>query len=391
MKIYLKKNEERRLKAGHQWVFSNEIGKTEGEVINGGIAELYSSNESFLGKGFYNKNSLITYRQITVHNVDIDRDFLRKRIKSASEFRLKYLKDRDAYRFVNSESDFLPGLIIDKFNNSFSIQIYSFGMENYITDIVEILKEDYDAELIIARNTGSTRKLENLELYDKTLFAKNDNNPINNIVSLSNIKYNIDIEKGQKTGYYLDQIENQDRLRQYVKSDSSVLDLFCSEGGFALNAAVCNPADVTGIDSSSEAITAAIENAKLNNLKVNFLCEDVFKYLDNAGKNKQKFDIIIVDPPSFAKSKKNLNPAIYGYVELNSNAMKLLKPDSIMFTFSCSHHVTEDIFSNIISKSSTLSKRRVQILEKLGAGIDHPVLPQMEETKYLKGFILRVL
>lgn len=392
MKIYLKKNEERRLQAGHQWIFSNEIEKADKEILNGDVVEVIDSRGKCYGLGFYNKNSLIAYRHLTDVREKIDKEFFRKRILKANRFRSDINPARTAYRMVNSESDFLPGLIIDRFDDKFSIQTFCFGTDKYLNDITDILISEFNASLIVEKNDNELRLLEGLQKQEKILYNFKGTEETSFETSIYNVKYNIDLLQGQKTGFYLDQVENHFGLRKYINKDSKILDLFCNEGGFALNAAFAGAKDITAVDSSKYVIDKSIQNADINGFgNINFISEDVFKYIEKIKATKNLFDVIILDPPSFTKSKKNINSAIEGYIELNSSAMKLLKPDSILFTFSCSHHIDEKAFESIISKSSKLSKRKVQVIEFKNCSYDHPVLPQMNETKYLKTFILKVI
>ncbi len=390
-RIILKKNEERRLLTGHQWIFSNEIEKTEGEIRNGDVVELFTSSQKYLGKGFYNKNSLIAYRHLTDKDEEINKAFLFKRISLANSLRKKIVPERSVYRLVNSESDFLPGLIIDKFEDKFSFQIFSYGMNQYSGDIQEILVDNFKAKLIVEKNESELRFMEGLEkrtgiIYDE---LKTDDNSFD--VIINDIKYKIDLLNGQKTGFYLDQCGNRLLLRKYMNEKSKVLDLFCNEGGFALNAAYGNGGEITGVDSSNHSIETAKINAEMNNFNsINFVCKDVFEYINNLFQTKERYDFIILDPPSFTKSKKNVFTALKGYEELNYKAMRLLKPNSFLFTFSCSHHISESNFENMLVRSAAEAGKKIQIIEFSNCSFDHPVLPQMPETKYLKGYLLRV-
>lgn len=391
-RLTLKKNEDRRLKLGHQWIFSNELESIEGAPENGEVVELFSSGNKFLGKGFYNKNSLIAYRHLTDKDEEIDRAFLFKRISMANSLRKKVNPEREVYRLVNSESDHLPGLIIDRFEDKFSYQIFSYGMNEYSEIIKEILIENFKAVLITEKNDNELRVLEGLEKKEGIVYDKMEGEEKTFIVSIDGIKYNIDLLNGQKTGFYLDQCESRLLLRRYVNEKSKVLDLFCNEGGFALNAAFAGAEEVTAVDSSEHSISAAKQNADLNNSEnLNFKTGDVFNYINELFQTQERYDMIILDPPSFTKSKKNLYTALKGYGELNYKAMRLLKPNSFLFTFSCSYHINEKSFEEMLIKSSEEAKRKIQIVEFRNCSFDHPVLPQMPETKYLKGYLLRVL
>ena len=391
-KLILKKNEERRLKLGHQWIFSNEIEKTDAGINNGEVVELFSGNNKFLGKGFYNKNSLIAYRHLTDKDEEIDKAFFFKRISLANSLRKKVKPEREVYRLVNSESDYLPGLIIDKFKNKFSCQIFSYGMNEFAGTINGILTENFKAELIVEKNDNELRVLEGLEKREGIVLDRMQEEDKAFEVTIDGIKYKIDLLKGQKTGFYLDQCENRLMLRNYVNEKSRVLDLFCNEGGFALNAAIAGAAEVTAIDASVHSIETAKYNAGLNGLKeIKFISSDVFGYLNDLFQTQERYDIIILDPPSFTKSKKNLFTALKGYSELNYKAMRLLKPNSFLYTFSCSYHINEKIFEDMLVKCAEEAKRKIQITDFRNCSYDHPILPQMPETKYLKGYMLRII
>jgi 23S rRNA (cytosine1962-C5)-methyltransferase len=393
-KLTLKKNEERRLKLGHQWIFSNEIERIQNLNRNGDVADLYTYNYKFIGRGFYNKNSLIAYRHLTDKQEEIDRAFLFKRISMANSLRKRIQPERNTYRLVNSESDFLPGLIIDKFEDKFSYQIFSLGMSYYEDILIQILKENFKAKLIIEKNDNDLRFFEGMAKQEEVKFESDEFHGLDKTfeILIDGIRYKIDLLNGQKTGFYLDQVENRMLLRKYIKEKDRVLDLFCNEGGFALNAAYSGAKDITAVDASSHSIKMGIENAKLNNFDfINFVHRDVFKYFDIAFQSPDKFDVVILDPPSFTKTKKNIPTAMQGYIEVNYKAMRLLKPNSLLFTYSCSHHISEKNFEEVLVKSALEAKKNIQILEFSSSSFDHPVLPQMPETKYLKGYVVRVL
>ncbi|MBK9334486.1 MAG: class I SAM-dependent rRNA methyltransferase [Ignavibacteria bacterium] len=392
MKIILKNNEEKRILSGHQWIFSNEIDKTEDFSENGQVAELYTSFGKFIGKGFYNKNSLIAYRHLTDKQDEvIDGNFIFKRLSMANSLRRKKLNTGEIYRLANSESDFLPGLIIDKFENKYSIQIFSAGMELFKKEIIEVLKNNFKADFIMEKNDNEIRTLEGLEKKEEILFDKTGSSQNEFETELDGIKIYFDLLNGQKTGYYLDQQENRILLRKYIKAGDNVLDLFCNEGGFSLNAAYAGAEKVTGADSSEHSIAMGERNSRLNGFgNIEFIKADVFEYLNEGFQKTERYDFIILDPPSFTKSKKNVFTALKGYTELNYKAMKLLKPNSFLFTFSCSHHISEKAFEEMLIQSAEKAGRSIQIIEFRNSSFDHPVLPQMSETKYLKGYLLRV-
>lgn len=388
MNIYLKKNQERRLLAGHLWVFSNEIEKIEGEIINGGVCDIYSSRDRFIGRGYYNKHSLIAVRILTYGKEDINYEFFRERILKSAERRDRISKTRNAYRIVNGESDYLPGLIIDYFNGDFTFQIFSHGIENFMNEIIDVLKNDLNAKAIISKNNFKARELENLERTEGIIFQKNKYNTSE--FEIDGIRYSANLLAGQKTGFYLDQNDNRTHLRNFVNSDSSVLDLFCNDGGFALNAAYAGAKRILAVDSSEKAISNAVYNAGLNNFSgIEFTESDVFKFLKS--EKEKKYDVIIADPPSFTKTRKEVPDAINGYIELNSACMNILKPGGILYTFSCSHHISENEFLNVIRKSANYSGKKFQIIYYSDCSEDHPILSSMPETIYLKSVALKII
>lgn len=387
MKIYLKKNEERRILSGHLWVFSNEIDYIEGKVEKCGVADLYTHGKTFLGRGFYNNLSLIAFRLISYKKEDINFNFLKKRIQEANERRLKIFPENTVYRVVNAESDLLPGLVIDRFDDFISFQISSAGMELLKEEIIKSIDEIFSPNYVIEKNKIQSRELEGLILQENIIKSSGENEKI---ITIDGIKYLINLEEGQKTGFYLDQNINRKKIRDYVNEDSEVLDLFCYEGGFSLNAAYKKAKKVIGVDISEKAINRAKKNAELNEFKnVEFIQDDVFNFLNTH--QEKSYDVIILDPPSFTKSKKNIKTAIEGYIEINSKALKLLKRNSILITYSCSHHINEENFLIAIGKSAVKTNRNVKIIDTTKCSYDHPILPQMPETNYLKGFTLFVL
>ena len=383
--VTLRKNEDKRILNGHLWAFSNEILDIKGEPQAGDIVELRNHAGAFLGIGFYNPHSLIAVRLLSRQEEEIDFEFFRKRIESALGLRKRIYPNAETFRLVHGESDFLPGLIIDKYNEYVSIQAFSFGMDRRLTLICDVLESILHPKGIIERNETLIRSLENLEQKKGVLRGSVEEV----LISEYGIKYSIDLLEGQKTGFFLDQRENRKAFRRYVKG-MTVLDCFCNDGGFSLNAAYAEASEVTGVDISESAVQRSGNNARLNNLNARFTEADAFEFLKNACTKNQKFDVINLDPPSFAKSKKTVRKAIRGYEEIHSYAMQLLKPDGILATASCSHHITEETFLDIVNDCARSKGRNVNLLEWRGAAPDHPVLPAMPETRYLKFGIFRI-
>lgn len=304
-KVYLRKHGERKAQGGYQWIFSNLIDRTEENIENGDIVLVYTSNNTFFGKAFYNKNSLIALRLLTFKDEPIDKAFFTNRILSAHRLRENLYPGESIYRMVFSESDLLPGLIIDKFEDTFSIQINSIGMEKQMPLIVEILKELFNPKCIIEKNESPLRLLEGLEQKSGILYGKDE---LKEIV-IDDIRYQLDVLAGQKSGFFLDQRENRKVIRKYLKG-KNVLDCFCNEGGFALNAARGGAKEVTGLDISKNVIEKCGINSKLNGFDsiCKFEVKDVFDALEEYVNEKKQFDAVIIDPPSFTKSKKTYLP-----------------------------------------------------------------------------------
>lgn len=392
--ISLKKNEEHRIKQGHLWVFSNEVKSDErsveseeSRVQNGDIVQIYDSRNNFIASGFYNANSLIAVRILSNEKEFDLSKLLAERLTAAYNFRKTIYPNKNSFRMVFSESDFLPGLIIDKYNNTFVLQVYSFGMEKNIDLITAILKEQLSAENIFTKNEEHFRKLEGLPVEDKIYFGKMSEE----IISDGFVKYKINFTSSHKTGFYFDQCDNREFAGKFCK-DKSVLDCFCNSGGFGLHASFNGAKSVTFVDSSKQEIENAKINFELNgfNSDVEFIDSDVFDYLEKCIAQKKKYDVVIIDPPAFAKNKKSLPAAVKGYEKLNRLAMEVTANGGLLFTSSCSHHLKEEIFLDILRNSALKAGKKVQMFYFNNASLDHPVLPAMEETVYLKFAALRI-
>ncbi|PKL82243.1 MAG: class I SAM-dependent rRNA methyltransferase [Ignavibacteriae bacterium HGW-Ignavibacteriae-3] len=380
-KVFLKKNEERRVRLGHLWIFSNEIAKIEGMSSNGDLVKVFDSRENFTGCGFYNANSLIAVRMVSDADEFDIAELFRKRLHSAYDFRKSVYPDRDSFRMVFSESDFLPGLIIDKYNNTFVLQIYSAGIEKNIDTIVKILKEDFSAENIFTKGEEYFRKMEGLPIDNKIYFGEIKDE----IITDGRINYKINFSTGQKTGFYFDQSDNRKFFGELCEG-KSVLDCFCNSGGFGLHAAYGKSKSVLFVDASSEEIKNAQGNFLMNGFTCvsDFVQFDVFDYLEKCIAENKKFDVINLDPPAFAKNKKTLATAVKGYEKLNRLAMELIEDGGVLLTSSCSHHVNEDMFLESIGKASVKAGKNIQLFYFNNASMDHPSLPAMDETEYLK-------
>lgn len=385
--VVLKRNEEKRILCGHQWVFSNEVKEVKGSPCVGDLVELTRHDGKFLGLGFYNPHSLIAFRFLTGEREEISFDFFKQRILQAYGLRKRVYPRSPMFRLVYGESDYLPGLVVDKYGDYLSLQTYSFGMDNRLTLICDVLESIFQPIGIVERNESQLRSLEGLPERKGVLRGKLEPYTL----AEHDIHYEIDLLEGQKTGFYLDQRENRKSIRRY-SNGAAVLDCFCNDGGFGFNAAAGEAASVLGIDISESAVRRAERNASLNKFDkmCHFESADVFDVLKDLAGRKRTFDVIILDPPSFTKSKKNLPTAKRGYKEINSNAIRLLKEGGVLATSSCSHHVSDEEFVELLNESATTAGRKTQLIEWRGPAPDHPLLPSMPETKYLKFGILIV-
>ncbi|MHB8580613.1 MAG: class I SAM-dependent rRNA methyltransferase [Ignavibacteriaceae bacterium] len=387
-KIFLRKNEERRINAGHLWIFSNEIEKLEGTADNGDLVEIFDARNNFIGTGFYNKNSLIAVRLLDKSQIDNFREFVEIKIKDAFALRKLFYPDRNSFRLIFSESDLMPGLIIDKYNDTFVLQIYSAGMQKNIAAVISVLQNEFNAKNIFTKNETYFRTLEGLPEADEIFLGESTSE----IIDDGSVKFRIDFQKSHKTGFYFDQCDNRLFIEKFVKG-KTVLDAFCNSGGFGLHSAKAGASSVTFVDSSASEIENSKFNFELNNLvnQAEFVVSDVFDYLGKLLPESKKFDVVMIDPPAFAKSKKTLSTAKKGYEKLNRMALQLVSKNGILVTSSCSHHLEKEEFIQIVNSAAVKLQKRIQLINYNGASIDHPVIPAMPETVYLKFAVFRVL
>lgn len=386
-RITLKKNEDKRIREGHLWIFSNEIETPSKDIQNGELVEVFNNSGVSLGVGFFNRNSLIIVRIVSRKATEDLKTLFTMRLNKAAGLRKEMYPERNSYRFVFSESDLMPGLIIDKYNNSFALQIYSAGMEKNIQIICDILKEQFGAENIFTRNENYFRKLEGLPEEDSVYLGEIKDE----IISDGKIKFNVDFAKGHKTGFYFDQSDNRYFIERIVK-DKSVVDAFCNSGGFGIHALAGGAKKVLFIDSSANEIEAVKNNLKLNGItsENEFIARDVFDAFNELIETKRKFDVVMIDPPAFAKSKKSLPTALKGYEKLNRLAMQIVENEGYLVTSSCSFHLKEQDFFSVVKRAAAKAGKIAQIVNFNRASLDHPMLPQMEETSYLKFMVLKV-
>lgn len=382
----LKKNEERRILSGHQWAFSNEVKTVRGNPESGDVVELLRYDEKFLGIGFYNPHSLIAFRLLSTEKEEITFEFFERRLIQALSLRRKIWPHAETFRLVHGEADYLPGLIVDKYNEFLAIQTLSAGMDRRLTLISDVMESIFHPRGIVERNETPLRALEHLPQKKDVLRGTVDHT----IITENGVKFNIDLLNSQKTGFFLDQRKNRKAIRRYVRG-GSVLDSFCNEGGFALNAAAAGASNVRGLDISETAVAKARVNTTINEASnATFDTGDAFDELKKLVEKGERFDTVILDPPSFSRNKKTVATALKGYKEINTLALKLLNPNGTLVTASCSHHVSEESFLDTIEAAGRATKRSLQLLESAGAGPDHPVIHAMPETKYLKFAIFAV-
>ncbi|MCR5422553.1 MAG: class I SAM-dependent rRNA methyltransferase [Bacilli bacterium] len=386
MKVFLNKNEEIRLLEGHPWVFSNEVNHFEGKIKSGEICSVYSFDNKFIGKGFFNSNSKIMVRLLTREDIEIDESFFKNKIQQAYDYRID-IGLNDNFRMIFSEADDLSGLIVDKYGEYLSIQILSLGMEVIKDMIIKLLVEVTKCKGIYERSDVSIRKKEGLEEFKGIVYG--DFDPLV-MIEENGIKMYVDLENGQKTGYFLDQKYNRANLCNYVKN-KVVLDCFSHTGGFALHAAKYGAKEIVAVDISEKAVNDISNNAKLNGFEnIKAVQADVFEYLRKE-ENINKFDCIVLDPPAFTKSKETINKAYKGYKDINLQAMKIIKKGGFLFTFSCSEHMKPSLFLEMLEDAKKDSKRQIRLIDFRIQAPDHPTLLSSDEGLYLKCAVLHFM
>ena len=385
---------ERWLKGGHPWLYESDIDSVSGEYENGDIVDVLSVKGNYIGSGLVSDNSKIRVRLISRdYSITYNEEFWERRIRYAWNYRKTVLKDQlDCCRVIFGESDGFPGLTVDRFNDILVTQVLTFGMdklkETIFPLLLKALKEDgQDVKGIFERNDVNIRKLEGLTEY-KGWFCKEEGLGTETVITENGIKYYVDVENGQKTGFFLDQKRNRERVGKLVEG-KKVLDCFSHTGSFALNCAKGKAAKVTAVDISETAIKQAQRNADLNDLKVDFVVADVFDYLDKV--NKKEYDFIILDPPAFTKSRQTVNNAYNGYLDINSRAMKLLPKGGYLATCSCSHFMPHELFEKMLREASEKTGIQMRMVSVSQQGEDHPIMLNVPETDYLKFYILQIV
>jgi 23S rRNA (cytosine1962-C5)-methyltransferase len=387
--VVLNKNEEKEKIEGFPWVFNNEINSFKGDnIVSGEVVRVVTFDGKFVAYGFLNTSSKIMVRILSRNEEDvIDREFFKRKMEYALEHRKNInFNDSNCMRLIFAEADSLPGLIVDKYANYLSVQFLSLGMDKTKGMIVELLIELTGCLGIYERSDVPVREKEGLPLFKGPIYGEFDPRVE---VMVNGIKFIFDLAEGQKTGYFLDQKLNRDNIKYYCK-DKNVLDCFSNVGGFALHACKYGAAHVDACDISKKACDDILVNARLNNFnQLDVICEDTFNLLRDP-KMVNKYDTIILDPPAFTKSKDSVKNAYKGYKEINLSAMKIIKSGGYLLTFSCSQHMTPDLFMQMIKEAAHDAKRSVQFLDFRIQSIDHPALLQSDEQLYLKCMKLRI-
>ena len=391
--VTLKKGEGRTIKSGGAWIFDNEIESIMGHFENGDIVRVQDFDGYPMGKGFINQNSKIRVRMMTRReDAVIDREFLRMRVKDAWEYR-KHTVDISSCRIIFGEADFLPGLVVDKFSDVLVVESLALGIDRMKTEILNLLKEvlaedGIQIRGIYERSDAKVRLNEGMDRVKGFLSEPFDTNvPITE----NGIRYLVDVKEGQKTGFFLDQKYNRLAIQRLCR-DARVLDCFTHTGSFALNAALGGARSVLGVDASESGCARARENARLNGMedRVEFLCADVFELLPQLEQEGEKFDVVILDPPAFTKSRNSVKNAVKGFREINLRGMKLVKPGGYLATCSCSHCMDYELFTKTIHQAARSAHRRLRQVEYRTQAADHPILWAAEESYYLKFYIFQV-
>ena len=392
--VTLKKGEGRTLKAGGLWVYDNEIASIAGTFENGDLVEIHDFDGFAMGRGFINLSSKIRIRLMTRKpGQTIDEDFIRMRVQNAWNYR-KHTVETDSCRLIFGEADFLPGLVVDKFSDVLVVESLALGIDRFKLEIIEDLKilleqDGIHVRGVYERSDAKVRLNEGME-REKGFIGE----PFDTMVPITEngVQYLVDVKEGQKTGFFLDQKYNRLAIQRLCKK-AKVLDCFTHTGSFALNAGIAGACSVLGADASELAVAQAIQNAALNGLgeTVQFRCADVFELLPELERKKEQFDVVILDPPAFAKSRTAVKNAVKGYREINLRAMKLVKDGGFLATCSCSHFMEYELFTKTIYQAAASAHKRLRQVEYRTQAPDHPILWAAQESYYLKFYIFQII
>lgn len=387
--VHVINGRQKKLFGGHPWIYKNEIEKIEGEFTPGDEVDAVDFRGRFIGRGFINPDSMITVRLLTHRNEEITEEMIARRVRDAVAYREYFRReDTDCARILFGEADLLPGVIADRFGDVVVMQTLALGMDKYEKIIADTLIEALHPKSLILRNDEPIRLKEGMALIRKIYYGEEVRKTI---IKENGILMEVDLFEGQKTGYFLDQKANHRRIAPYV-NNKKVLDCFTYIGAFALNAARNGAREVLAIDISGEAIALAEANAELNGIGcITFKTANAFDMLRELGKAKEMFDVVVLDPPAFTKSKSALAGAIRGYKEINLSAMKLLPAGGILATHSCSYHMSEDVFIETVLSAANDLHRQVRMIDLCSQDHDHPILGGYPESHYLKSLWLEML
>ena len=386
--IFLRKSAQNRLESGHPWVYQSDVDYAEGTFEPGDLVDVYNKRRRFVGRGYINPRSQIVVRLLTREQETIDHEFFRRRIETAWRYRQRFVSEPDYCRLVYGEADFLPGLIVDKFGPYLVLQTLALGIDRHKETIIAVLEQMFSPEGIYERNDVSVRKLEGMD--ERKGFLRGQF-PTLITVQENGIPFYADIENGQKTGFFYDQRENRLTLKPLVR-DAEVLDCFCHTGSFAVHAALYGAKSITSIDISEDAIALARRNAERNGVsdRCNFIVANAFDSLRSMSDEGRQFDVVILDPPAFTKSRNNIDGAARGYKEINLRGLRMVRPGGFLVTCSCSYHMDRELFKAVIVEAARDARRQIREVEYRTQAKDHPILPAAPETHYLKFLTLQV-
>lgn len=385
-----------RIFHGHEWVYASEIQRLTGNPQPGDVIELVSARNRPLGSAIFNPASQIVARRISRRKQDLDAEFFVRRLERARDLRDQLGYADPVYRLVWSEADGLPGVVIDRYGDHFALQTLTLAMDQRKELIADAIETLFSPKSITERNDSPIRKAESLPMVTGTLRGET---PAPFEISVNDVRQIIDLDEGQKTGIYLDQLDAYADVARHAKG-RRVLDCFCNQGGFALHAAKAGAASVTAVDVSAGAIESTLANAKLNDLEIEAIEANAFDFLkDSETKLQQQsdkdtdglYDLIVLDPPSFTRNRKSVNDALRGYKEIHLRALKLLSRNGILATYCCSHHVSREEFRQVICDASVDARRNVRLIASHSQRLDHPIIPTVPETEYLKGFTFQAV
>ena len=387
--VHVINGRQKKLLQGHPWVYGNEIERVEGDVTDGGLVRVVDFRGRYMGTGFYNSHSLITVRLLTHRQEEITDALIAGRVRAACAYR-RVVLDRpgtDSCRLIYGEADRLPGVIADRFGGVIVLQVLALGMERYTQVIADALIACEQPDCLLLQNDDDIRRKEGMECFTKVLHGEL---PQETVIHENGICLSVDVAGGQKTGYFLDQKDNHLFLRQFCK-DARVLDCFSYIGGFALNAAAAGAREVTAVDVSEPAVALIEKNAALNGAQIQAVCANCFDFLRAQVKAGEKYDVIVLDPPAFTKAHANMASACRGYKEIALSAMRLLPAGGVLATHSCSYHMPEEVFVNMVLSAAQDLHRQVRIITLRRQDIDHPVLAGYPESYYLKSLWLQMM